>query len=943
MGFFGGSGGKQKVPNSRKKKEAQSKKDNNNKKSGSSNSRSSNNNTRTSATTASTSRSIISPSSLAPMQDKTKAVIQQPPTTKTKQAPIQLSTNNVPPKTHTEDPSNKKSATTTATSQQQQQQYKRSVAQQKVASIATPRTNAASESTSSGSTTKKMTVAERAKAMNARSTSPRTTAAPRPPPTRMVKPKAATAAIATTTTTRGATAPVVVARQSKKSTTVPPSSSSSPSSSIMSSSIAITSTTPSPVAPQSKSAIPPSIPKSSTTKSSKFRLPFGKKKKKEKTTTTTKKKETTTTAIVQQESVVPTTRKKGDSQPLPTVPDKGSDATKTAIPVTIQSISSAAQPKESAPVAPKKATIGSTSTSTKTSTSTSTKTTTASPPAIASVATKEPGQLKNTTVAAASTNKPGKINMNKFATLNIPGMGVGSGGGGPIDTNANIVQPGKHPPMKNIFASARRLQDPASQGQAGMSEQARQTILAPTKSTDEDDENEDWTYLYELATQYDKYKAEEVEATKKLSRKNNNTTSSSNSTRNESSAPPVPGDTKAIKNNLNNLFGGGGGRGGVNVMNMTANGSFLNQKYFDKYLTSCASGVALEFSNETGLFKRFRTRDEQRSISQQFATALLQHPKSNHITQLNMNNSLLPDSFLIALCNTCVSHDGLQHLQVLNLESNELGREGIEALSKIIANSKIWTRLQIVKLENQKKSIAAGAEEFLGDAVVTSPSLVQVGLRMKGGIPKQQVANTVQVNMDKLRIARRRHASKQGTLKARKRNEMEILFDTIASNKDKNIKEVDLTENLRFLGLNATERTKSGGAFATNTSVTKITMTKLKLDDDFAIAFGKALEKNTTLDSVVFDSNSFSGKGVLAVLTGLGKNTSITSFQIRHQSKTMASSDEEVLPDLLKDNTTLLKLGTDVRNPLIKTKIERKMNENREFQRKQRVSAQKKK
>merc|ERR1711865_780373 len=77
----------------------------------------------------------------------------------------------------------------------------------------------------------------------------------------------------------------------------------------------------------------------------------------------------------------------------------------------------------------------------------------------------------------------------------------------------------------------------------------------------------------------------------------------SNSTRNESSAPPVPGDTKAIKNNLNNLFGGGGGRGGVNVMNMTANGSFLNQKYFDKYLTSCASGVALEFSNETGLFK----------------------------------------------------------------------------------------------------------------------------------------------------------------------------------------------------------------------------------------------------------------------------------------------------------------------------------------------------
>lgn len=170
---------------------------------------------------------------------------------------------------------------------------------------------------------------------------------------------------------------------------------------------------------------------------------------------------------------------------------------------------------------------------------------------------------------------------------------------------------------------------------------------------------------------------------------------------------------------------------------------------------------------------------------------------------------------------------------------------------------------------------------------------------------------------------------------------MEALFDTIAANTDKNLKGVDLTGNLRFLGLNATERTKTGAAFATNTLVTKIVMTKLKLDDDFATAFGKSLVRNTTLESVVLDSNSFSGKGVLALLTGLGQNTSITSFQIRHQSKKMSSSDEERLPDLLKNNTSLLKLGTDVRNPLIKTKLERKMNENREFQRKQRVAQKK--
>merc|ERR1712100_348987 len=156
-----------------------------------------------------------------------------------------------------------------------------------------------------------------------------------------------------------------------------------------------------------------------------------------------------------------------------------------------------------------------------------------------------------------------------------------------------------------------------------------------------------------------------------------------------------------------------------------------------------------------------------------------------------------------------------------------------------------------------------------------------------------------------LRIARREHAASKGTLKARKRNEMESLFDAIAANSDKKITEVDLTENLRFLGLDATERTKTGAAFVTNKTVKTVTMTKLKLDDDFAEAFGRALAENNTIETVVLDSNSFSGKGVIALLEGLGRNKSITNFQVRHQSKTMASADEECLVELLVNNTTL--------------------------------------
>lgn len=540
-----------------------------------------------------------------------------------------------------------------------------------------------------------------------------------------------------------------------------------------------------------------------------------------------------------------------------------------------------------------------------------------SPPVVTA---KESGVASNSNV---DTTKPGKLSMTAL-NLNIPGLG-----GGPRGTNQEKSAPGKPPSLIDIYAKSE--QNPDSQGHAMMSDRAKQTLVAPKETNLS---KGDWKFLYELATQYDSYKLQQVEATK-------NSGNTKTSAASKQMAPPVPvsGDAKAIKNNLNSLFGGGSD-GGVSY---TSNGNFLNNKYFDQYLVEHSSGVALEFSNKTSLYKRFCRKDqEQRTISEKFVAALVKHPKAKKITQLNMSSALLPDAFLVALCDQCGSGSGLPLLQVLNLESNDLGREGIEALSKCIASPKAFQRLQILKLENQKKEISAGAEDVLGEAIVQSQSLVQVGLRVKGGIPKQQVSNTVQANLDKLRLARRQHASQKGTLKARKRNEMESLFDSIAANKDKKITEVDLTDNLRFLGLNETERTKTGAAFATNKTVTKVTMTKLKLDDDFAEAFGKALIKNKTLETVILDSNSFSANGIKALLTGLGQNKLITNFQIRHQSKTMASSDEEDLLELLTNNTTLVNLGSDVRNPLIKSQLDRKTNENRELQRKQRVALKKK-
>ena len=56
----------------------------------------------------------------------------------------------------------------------------------------------------------------------------------------------------------------------------------------------------------------------------------------------------------------------------------------------------------------------------------------------------------------------------------------------------------------------------------------------------------------------------------------------------------------------------------------------------------------------------------------------------------------------------------------------------------------------------------------------------------------------------------------------------------------------------------------------------------------------------------------------------------------------MSSADEECLPDLLASNTSIMKLGIDVRSQLVKMKLERIIAENRDQMRQMRNAENKK-
>ena len=536
-----------------------------------------------------------------------------------------------------------------------------------------------------------------------------------------------------------------------------------------------------------------------------------------------------------------------------------------------------------------------------------------------------PTVVSSSSSSSSTINKPavGKLDKDKAnviaAVLNPGVSGGGSSCGGVIATIRSA-------PFDKSSLTAGAMMSQEEQTQATMSEKARNSSVAPPELNPT---TEEWEYFYQLSTQYEQLKAQGVEITK-----DPNAMPQSAARQKAPTKRHEAGDTKNIKSSLEGLLGG--------TPSLTASGNFLTKEYLDDYLVQDAKfgSLTFDYAGQTKLFKRFDRKDsEQRSIAQKFVQVLLEHPRATEITNLNLSNAMLPDVFLEELAKQCLaaaeSGGGLPKLRVLNLESNLLAQNGTVALSHCLKSS-VFKQLQVLKLENQKMPLPSEAEAALGEALLVCRSLVVVSLRIRDGLARQQVNNSVAFNIDLLRQARRQHGAQTGTLTQRKRNEMEQYFDAIAGNTDESITAVDLTGNLKFLGLNATERVKTATAFATNTTVQTLKMVKLKLDDAFAKELGKALALNTTLEKVCLDSNDISGAGIIALLQGLAQNTSIVDLQVRHQSKTMASADEQGLPDLLQDNRTVLKVGVDVRNPLVRTQLERKTNANREWQRRQR-------
>uniref|UniRef100_A0A3B5MFS2 Leiomodin-1 n=1 Tax=Xiphophorus couchianus TaxID=32473 RepID=A0A3B5MFS2_9TELE len=94
-----------------------------------------------------------------------------------------------------------------------------------------------------------------------------------------------------------------------------------------------------------------------------------------------------------------------------------------------------------------------------------------------------------------------------------------------------------------------------------------------------------------------------------------------------------------------------------------------------------------------------------------------------------------------------------------------------------------------------------------------------------------------------------------------------------------------------------------------NTHVKTFALANCRADDHVAYAIAAMLRSNKTITSINLDSNHLTGKGILSLIQSLHYNATLTELRFQNQRHICGGKTEMEMIKILKDNTTLLKLG----------------------------------
>ncbi|XP_031237160.1 leiomodin-2 [Mastomys coucha] len=130
-------------------------------------------------------------------------------------------------------------------------------------------------------------------------------------------------------------------------------------------------------------------------------------------------------------------------------------------------------------------------------------------------------------------------------------------------------------------------------------------------------------------------------------------------------------------------------------------------------------------------------------------------------------------------------------------------------------------------------------------------------------------------------------------------------------------------------------------ALKENTVVKTFSLANTHADDAAAIAIADMLKVNEHITSVNVESNFITGKGILAIMRALQHNTVLTELRFHNQRHIMGSQVEMEIVKLLKENTTLLRLGYHFELPGPRMSMTSLLTRNMDKQRQKRMQEQK--
>lgn len=126
-------------------------------------------------------------------------------------------------------------------------------------------------------------------------------------------------------------------------------------------------------------------------------------------------------------------------------------------------------------------------------------------------------------------------------------------------------------------------------------------------------------------------------------------------------------------------------------------------------------------------------------------------------------------------------------------------------------------------------------------------------------------------------------------------------------------------------------------ALSTNTHVHFFSLANTHADDRVAFAIAKMLCENRSIKNLNIESNFVSGQGILALLAALQHNSTLEELRFHNQRHICGGKVEMEMVQLLRENTTLLKLGYQFELPGPRMTVTSILTRNQDQQRQKRL------